>query len=297
MTLFDPLMLMVFACIAVWAAAYQRWRRRLPVLPYEPHRRVPWNGFDVLLLCTMFYVLSPALILGISEQWFGVSTAPVQEATPLDADHPLMRVLLEGHNFWALLLGVVSAIVIAPITEEFVFRLLLQGWLESLERRMRRRIPALRRIMLGIVPVMSVAMLFAAMHIRTPEPRAATSAIVVLLGVQAVVSLLMVAASVCWLKFVAGATLADFGIVPKKLAADIRLGLLTLVAVAAPVYTVMIAAKEWLPKTVVADPIPLLLLAAALGTLYYRTHRIAPSLVLHAAFNAISVFLAIAASS
>ena len=39
------------------------------------------------------------------------------------------------------------------------------------------------------------------------------------------------------------------------------------------------------------DPIPLFFLALVLGTLYHRTHRIAPSLVLHMAFNATSIAL------
>jgi len=39
------------------------------------------------------------------------------------------------------------------------------------------------------------------------------------------------------------------------------------------------------------DPIPLFPLALVFGVLYHRTHRIAPSLVLHMAFNATSVVL------
>ena len=64
----------------------------------------------------------------------------------------------------------------------------------------------------------------------------------------------------------------------------------------AVVYAVMIDVKELLPDIAVADPIPILFLAMALGILYYRTHRIVPSLVLHMAFNAAGVFMAIAAS-
>jgi membrane protease YdiL (CAAX protease family) len=48
-----------------------------------------------------------------------------------------------------------------------------------------------------------------------------------------------------------------------------------------------------LPKDVVADPIPIFFLALVLGTLYYRTHRIAASLVLHMAFNATGVAIAL----
>ena len=44
------------------------------------------------------------------------------------------------------------------------------------------------------------------------------------------------------------------------------------------------------------DPIPLFFLALVLGVLYHRTHRIAPSLVLHMAFNATSVVLFFAGS-
>ena len=37
------------------------------------------------------------------------------------------------------------------------------------------------------------------------------------------------------------------------------------------------------------DPIPLFFLALIFGVLYHRTHRLAPSLLLHMAFNATSV--------
>ena len=36
-------------------------------------------------------------------------------------------------------------------------------------------------------------------------------------------------------------------------------------------------------------PIPLFFLALIFGVLYHRTHRIAPSLVLHMAFNATEI--------
>ena len=39
------------------------------------------------------------------------------------------------------------------------------------------------------------------------------------------------------------------------------------------------------------DPIPLFFLALVFGLLYHRTHRIAPSLLLHMTFNATSILL------
>jgi len=90
--------------------------------------------------------------------------------------------------------------------------------------------------------------------------------------------------------------LANFGIVPRKLAGDVRIGLLAFLAVTPPIYAVLFVVSKILPKDAVADPIPLLFLGLALGVLYCRTHRIVPSIVLHAAFNTVAVFSAIAAS-
>ncbi len=81
---------------------------------------------------------------------------------------------------------------------------------------------------------------------------------------------------------------------PSKIFHDVRTAGVTFLAVTAPVLAINVAASELLPKSVVSDPIPIFFLATALGILYYRTHRIVPSLALHMAFNAVGVFVAIA---
>jgi hypothetical protein len=139
-------------------------------------------------------------------------------------------------------------------------------------------------------------LLFAAMHIRTAAENVDVAVVVFVLGVYSVASLLMIALAALWLRFAAGATLADFGIVPSKLAGDVRIGLVAFLAVTAPIYAIMFDANQWLPENCVADPIPILFLALALGTLYYRTHRIIPSLALHMAFNSVAVFMSLAQS-
>jgi membrane protease YdiL (CAAX protease family) len=141
-----------------------------------------------------------------------------------------------------------------------------------------------------------VSLLFAAMHFRRPELALDTPTIVYFQSINTVASLLCIVVLICWLKFAAGATLADFGIVPGRLAADVKLGLLGFLAVTGPVYAVAFAAKQLLPENVVTDPIPILLLALALGVLYYRTHRILPAIVLHMAFNMTGVILALGGS-
>jgi len=291
-------LLAILACAAVWATMAVRWLRRLPVLPYQPRRSVPWRTIDVVLL-VMVYFIAPPLVLQASLAWFDVPIVAEAETTkvaPLDDSHLLSRVLVESPDAWTILLGVESAIIIAPLTEELIFRLLLQGWLESVERRLRRRVAWLRRIVAGVIPVAPVALLFAAMHFRTPGPRMELPVVVLVLSASSAASLLTVAVSVCWLRFAAGATLADFGIVPGKLAGDLRIGALALLAVTVPVLAIMFDVSKLLPKNVVADPIPILFLAVALGILYYRTHRIVPSIALHMAFNAVGVLTALAVS-
>jgi membrane protease YdiL (CAAX protease family) len=277
-----------------------RWFRGLPLLPYQPRRPVPWTGIDVVLI-VLVYVFIPPLVMRASGTRLdvpAVAQSKTAEDAPLDTSHPLQRVLSKkSPTAWPVAICAVLTIVIIPITEELVFRLLLQGWLESVERQLRRRVAWLRRIVVGAMPVTTVAILFAAMHIRTPQPRVEPSTEVIMtLVVRAAASLVIVAVLACWLKFAAGAKLADFGIVPCKVAGDIRIGLLAFLAVTVPAYAVMFGVSQLVPKNVVADPIPILLLGLTFGVLYYRTHRIVPSIALHMAFNAVGVFLALAAS-
>ena len=144
----------------------------------------------------------------------------------------------------------------------------------------------------GVVPVALTSLAFAALHIRGAARREDVSATVVLLSVQAVASLATVVVALCWLKFAVGATSRGLGHRAGQAAFRRAAGTAALPAIIVPVYAIndlLLAARRWLHGGVVVDPIPLLLLAAALGILYYRTHRVVPCIVLHMAFNAVAV--------
>ncbi len=290
--------LAVVACVAVWWGVIARRRQGRPAIPYQPRRPVPWGIIDVSLLMISSLV-APTLIFHALCHWLG-GPPPVQpqvaERSGLDVIHPLARVLLESPNLWAILMCALLAVVITPITEELIYRLLFQGWLESLERRLRGRIRPLRRIAAGMAPVALVSLLFAALHFRTPEPKAELSDIIMLLSALYLSELLVIVVLICWLKYAAGATLADLGFVPGKLVSDIKLGLLALPAIIVPIYVLLFATKQLLPENTIVDPFFIFPLAVALGTLYYRTHRIVPGIVLHMTFNATGVILALLTS-
>ena len=82
------------------------------------------------------------------------------------AMNPLLVVLGKRHQPGILLVCGFVALVAAPVAEEFFFRLLLQGWLEAVEGRWRKRLRLLRWLPPALLPVLLTSALFAAGHFR-----------------------------------------------------------------------------------------------------------------------------------
>jgi len=282
-------------------------------VPYQRRRPVPWGAIEVVLLL-LFALFAPWVTVQVAARWSGAELVPAaaeQAAAPADegeeeeedgeeaedgkdaedgdASHPLGRLVLEGRGPWHLVLAAVMAVLVAPLVEEVLFRLVLQGWLEKVEMRCRRWLPRGARGVPGMVPVLLTSLPFAAMHYRQAGPKIDVDVIVFLLVAQGLASLLTLVVVVGVLRLGSGATLGDMGFVARKLPGDVGLGLLAYLAVTGPIYLVLLGAKLVVPETISPDPIPLVLLAIVLGALYYRTHRIVPSIVLHMAFNATAV--------
>jgi membrane protease YdiL (CAAX protease family) len=119
--------------------------------------------------------------------------------------------------------------------------------------------------------------------------------------VTSLVYSLTVLFGVALLRVFSGATLQDLGFVPARFWADVRTGLVAALAVIAPVYLLHnlcyalvrhLVERSVLPAQVAADPVPIFFLAAALGLLYCRTHRIVPAITLHVVFNLSGLLMA-----
>jgi membrane protease YdiL (CAAX protease family) len=68
---------------------------------------------------------------------------------------------------------------------------------------------------------------------------------------------------------------------------------LAFLTIAAPLYLLQFAiAMVTIPRGIAPDPFTLFPFALVLGYLYYRTHRIVPSMALHLALNGTSLLLA-----
>ena len=210
----------------------------------------------------------------------------------INLQHPLVVVMSTDPSPLTLTICLLSAVVMAPIAEEFLFRLLFQGWLEALERRLRRRIPLLRHTLRGLMPVAISAGVFALMHWREAAPPNPADYFLGLIAGSAAY-LLMVGFAIALLKVRVGASAVDLGLVPAKIGRDVVIGLVAALAILAPIYLLQVLVQTYLtPAKVAGDPVTLVFFAAVLGTLYARTHRIVPAITVHMALNLSSLAMA-----
>lgn len=281
-------LLLLLGGLTVLAIVANRLNRGLPVLPYTRRRPVPWGALHVAAIAVW-----TVLALWLAVRWFDIPVSSPGLPTTEDTARPHHLVILiqESHTLPTFLLCFLSAVIVAPIVEEFLFRLVLQGWLEAVEMQFRRRIPLLRRLMPGALPVVLVAVVFAGAHYRGPSPPLDVHAIVDLILANMAAHLTALLFGVGLLRWDAGARAEDFGIVRQKWLEDIRLGVLTFLALAAVIYLLKLALSARLGQNV-ADPLALFPFALTLGVLYYRTHRLMPCIVLHMSLNFTSLMMA-----
>jgi membrane protease YdiL (CAAX protease family) len=289
---------------AIWIGIYARWQEGRPIIPLARRRPVPWQAQDVLFLFLIGFGFPIGAALAV-QMWIGPDAArhaadqESKDAAQQAADqksklaHPAEQLLRSG-NPGAIAISVTMAVIVAPLIEEFLFRVLLQGWLEALWSRQRRRHPELRAAPISWIPIVLPAALFALWHLRSAKPPLSPPCLTGLFLAQMAGQLLALALAIVILRFAVGATAADLGWKAEELGADAGLGLWALLAVLGPVLTLQFAMVKLVNATGInyaLDPVPLFVLALILGVLYHRTHRLAPPLVLHMAFNATSIVL------
>jgi membrane protease YdiL (CAAX protease family) len=277
-------------CGLAWMWVALRLQQRRPIVPFSPRWPAPWNGLHVLAIVLLYFAVN-ILCTSAALHWLvpdDGKLAPTQ-AEQSEAAHPLTT-LLPHHQPGIVLLVLVLAVVVAPVTEEFVFRLVMQGWLEAAEMRSRRDRPGWRRgLPLGAGPIVVVSSLFGLLHFHIAGPEPPWREVLVSMSAGAVGNLLTFGLGLGLLRWHAHATLEDLGIVPRELLSDLKLGLLTFCAFSVPIYSAQLLLRHVLPQKIAPDPITVFLFALVWGALYLRTHRIMPSIVAHAALNAYSL--------
>ncbi len=298
--------------------------RHEPILPYSPHRVVPWGG-GLVLLIVILYLLLPGLWIralgqiridekkGVGQPGHAAGQSGkagqirIDEKKSVGVENPIVT-LVRNHPRWQdLTVAACAVIVVAPVVEEFVFRLVLLGWLEKREkslwkssgfRRFLRRLrPGSARFLHGLIPVLLVSLLFASLHYRAAGPELGPDVVVHALVSTSMAGMFTLASGAALLRLHAHATPVDFGLITAEFWRDIRLGILTFLTIALPIYVFQLLLQYFLQDVlgaeIAADPFTLVLFALVLGTLYYRTHRIVPSVVLHMCLNMTSLTIAL----
>jgi membrane protease YdiL (CAAX protease family) len=290
------------ASIAIWCWIVNRLEAGVPLIPLARRRPVPWRGLDVFFIFVLAFLL-PIFAIAAANKFFAAkpleesaekpAAEEVEQAKKLEMGHPAED-LLGSHDWRMIAAAMIAAVVVAPILEELLFRVVLQGWLESVWSHRRRLNPTLRDFPFSWFPLLMPAALFALIHFRSGREPPSLNLMLYAFIAQIAASLLTLAVVIVVLRFGAGATAADLGWQPKKLPYDCKTAVVALIAVAPPLLLLNGALKLAILRgniPIAPDPIPLFFLALVFGFLYRRTHRIAPSLLLHMAFNATSVLM------
>ena len=82
----------------------------------------------------------------------------------IESEHPLAKLAKEQRDIGTLSLVTISAVAVAPIVEEFLFRVVLLGWFEKWESLWRQRTSTTDRLPPGLLANVIVAAIFGLMH-------------------------------------------------------------------------------------------------------------------------------------
>jgi membrane protease YdiL (CAAX protease family) len=293
----------VVLAITASLAIASRSMRGEEIVPYEPRRPVPWRIIDVLVVVSLWIVLQAVaaeavhrlldlppdapletraqaivpklaadsiskiagLVLGIAwlkiaagATWrdlgldfsrfgddvrlgvlaFGVIVVPVYAIQTLltvwfKYEHPVMEMMKSRPDAVTYVCAGVAAVIVAPIVEEFIFRVVLQGWLEAHSLRVANK-----------------RLQFAASAGDSQMPDS----------------------QMRWTT------------VPHEDAANLARPGAGPIVITSLVFALMHFEQG-------PSPVPLFVLALVLGYVYRQTHRIVPSVVVHAMLNACSLVL------
>lgn len=231
------LAVLALAALLVMLRAGATWRD-LGVSP----RHVP---ADLLLGVAAFFMLAPAvyLVMLVLVQWF-------------PSEHPIVKLVKDDPRLFAL--SFFSAVCVAPIVEEFLFRVLFQGWLERVAGKLARQSVVAAAAQAPATPPEAADQMPLAPRRDDANPYAPP--------------------------------LADLPEQPLTVESAVNRDSSTSPP---PFWPVLVSSSIFalLHWGHGPDPVPLFVLAVGLGYLYRQTHRVLPGIVVHVLLNAFSMLV------
>jgi membrane protease YdiL (CAAX protease family) len=246
---------------------------------------VPWKGLDVLLLLALWLAPLCISVAGTSIASLTQSREPAAAVEANDHGHPVKQLVEQGKkSSIVFLVAFLSAVVVAPLVEEFLFRLLLQGWLEA--KFAQFRVPCASG-----VAIVAVSIFFAVIHGGSHHAGNVETLLYALVA-SMIFSLLILTTGIIYLARKRNVKLIPcfFGterFFHPQFFANTGYCLLALVFIFG-LTAVLITVY---PNTNIS-PIPIFFFSLLLGTLYSRTRNLSYCILLHALLNGTSLTIA-----
>jgi len=240
---------------------------------------VPWTGFDVLLFFALW--LAPLItgIVTVSLNQPQVETLAVEKQ---HLGHPIAQLVEQSQKSpMVLLVAFLVVVVVAPIIEEFLFRMLFQGWLETKFKQFQMPCAS------GVAVVIT-SFFFAAIH-GNHHGAIDVPALLNGLVVMMVFSLTVFTAGLMYLSQIRNVRIADYLFVKERL---VRTGFFTCVGSCLLVIVLCLALNVALTQNFPGmnlAPIAIFFFSLALGILYSKTQNLADCVLFHACLNGISL--------
>jgi membrane protease YdiL (CAAX protease family) len=260
------------------------------ISPSVEERPVSWTGFDVFMIFC-FWIALTQIGIGFLLYFF---TEPITVAvTAATQEHPLSQLLEQGKNSLLILfVAFFTGVIIAPLTEEFLFRLLFQGWLSKFFQQVllkKLKHSLLVSFLSGVFPIVLVSTIFAAAHGGKRMTQPVDVQFYSILGVG-IVDMLIFCFGVVFLRITYGVTLSEIGFRVNRIFSDIFVAVLTFLWSTPFILGLHALLRNSFPDRN-TDPVPLFIFSIILGVLYYRSGRIQLCFVLHALLNGFSFLL------
>ncbi len=298
--------LLVAASAGTWIILLFVWASSGRLLKFEPRLRPRWKLSEALLVFLVFHwPFLMGVALELREGW-GVSQTVVpndghwsEDAVGSDAPngeelglHPVLVLIQSDPRPSTFVACLLMVAVVAPLAEEFVFRLVLLGYFLQQEKRWRLRWPAVRSFPRAGFPVALISAWFAGLHARRTEQLPNPEAIWSGLLFTSFIGLLAVATVIKLAGAKSGPFFANLGFSRSRFLTDVRLGAIGFLALTPPLSLLQAGLMPVFAKWgVVPDPIPIFALSVALGVLFASTGRITSCLILHMLHNLASFLL------
>ncbi len=286
----------IAAFLLTWTFLAIRLASGKGILPKQnPLRRARWRG-DACFLILAAFVAIPSFALAVMmflapENPTGKSTGKPAEKTAVvqendsQTEHTALVFLEKNPSPLKFLFMASYIALVAPFFEEFIFRLIIQGWFDAREREIFRR-----KRGNGWRSVILVAILFSLMHFRKATPTYPSEhTLGVQFGTLAVTSILVLAFSIWLLKGPLGLNWREIGLDFRSWKKDLCLGALGFGAAAELTYLTQGVLAAPLKNYCAPDFIALIPIALVFGILYWRTRRLLPGFTAHAIFNGFSI--------